>query len=357
MSNILLLGNKKYSNLNLNILIDKFDDIWRLNFTTPLNKNVGSKIGTHFINVDLHRYFIINSKITDEIYSKYSKEGINESFISNYYEFINNPSNYKSIIFQDNPDISKIIDNYILSIYKCPYLLDNNYINYTIAINAIIYFLKTDCLKFQKLFICGMSVDLNDFVNSNLVYCNYTYNDAREDNIHWPSNLLIHSFDLEVKIKNWMHQKGLIDMTLCLLKDYSFPYISYNSDINPSKYVILKLIETYKLVLIDLKNTEIIEQLLKKNYNFTLTQLSPVFLKNKFFKTDFLSCSYIFEDNSNYLKFGFNTDNDIINTDYFTYTSDIINPQELSIIKDTIYFFNNDVYINIDIKTTFQLNI
>ena len=61
-------------------------------------------------------------------------------------------------------EISRNLYNYILSIFGCPYLLNNNYVNYTIAISAIIYYLKTDCRKFQKLFVLGMSADLNDFI-------------------------------------------------------------------------------------------------------------------------------------------------------------------------------------------------
>jgi hypothetical protein len=341
--NIIIMGNKKYEHLNIDILIDSFEHIGRINFTIPCMKNAGSKIGTQYLNVNIFKDFIVDKVNFTECKKIYKNQQSDQS-LEQFYNFIQNDNNYTRLIYQKDPDISKFLDNYILTLFGCPYKYDKGGKNFTMGFEAILEYLTTDQKKFQKLFIIGMSVDLEDMLNSNT---NYDGNKCRVE-------LDGHNYDIEIKIRNWFHINNYIDMTFCLLKDYSYPFISYNNEVQAKINSIIYLVDIYNFVCIDKRNLNVFNILISdNNKRIIINNDSPNYITNKIIKTK-INSYVIFNNDSNHLKLSINTNYNCKSVNGFDYIDIIDYIDKIEIKEECIVLFKKDIFVCFDKSSNYH---
>ena len=185
----ILIGNKKYHNLNIDNIIDSFDVNYRFNMSLPNNNN-----GKKFDNIVLNNHIYANITKPLEFTKKFYADdrGVSGAYIEKFY---NNIGKYKRIEPQSNNGY--ILFNNFLKKKGCPYLFD------TLPRVGYIKMMEL-LLKGEKVYVYGFS-----FKNEK----SHLYNTK---NIGVST---CHNHKLEHKLLSWLHKNGIIDASLCLLKD------------------------------------------------------------------------------------------------------------------------------------------
>ena len=217
---ILLIGNKRYKYTKITPILDTFKRNVRFNMSL-LNQNNGTKCNILVLN--------------NHVYDAYRNKGGRMSNMRRYEKIYNIPIDYQ-IKFFDQLDSGAIRDvmkqfyqqkdvayiNKVLKELQCPYLLENLP---RLGFSGIIRFIK------QKPILYGFS--LKKQLEPHL------YNNEKPANTHDEQvKRSGHDNWNEIDIVKWLHLKGYVDASLCMLKDvegeYSFESID---DLQPTKEV------------------------------------------------------------------------------------------------------------------------
>lgn len=183
----ILIGNKKYDNLNIDNIIDSFYMNYRFNMALPNNNN-----GKKYDNIVLNNHIYANMKKPLEVIKKIYNDshGIPGEHIEKFY---NNIRKYKRIEPQSN---NWEIFNNFLNMVGCPYIFD--------SLPRVGYIKMMELLlEGEKVYIYGFSFKKEKAHLYNMKTRTSKY----------------HNHELEERILLWLHENGKIDASLCLLKD------------------------------------------------------------------------------------------------------------------------------------------
>uniref|UniRef100_A0A6C0KIX7 Uncharacterized protein n=1 Tax=viral metagenome TaxID=1070528 RepID=A0A6C0KIX7_9ZZZZ len=216
-SEYIILGNKKYNNIDLNHIIDIFKHNIRCNISLPTNNN-GTIIDYYMLNCHIYAYLLEEKylKTKNEFINKY-KDTCYEKNLADYFDFFQKNKHKIKILKQPQTNYN----NFLINI-KSPYLFDKIP---SCGFNCILELL----LKNVKPYVFGMGLDTND-KNS------YYNKDNEITNQQNNSVLSCHCYENEIKLLKWFHMNNYVDATMCLLKDYQLPtfdckYFSLKSNI------------------------------------------------------------------------------------------------------------------------------
>jgi hypothetical protein len=226
MKEILLIGNKLYNNLNIDIVLDNFEHNYRFNFSIPNNNN-----GTKYDKIILNNHVFINvmNHNIGYIKNKYCTTfNISENYLEKFY---NSLEKYNQIESQSNQ--WRRFNNFLIK-NKCPFQFTHlPRIGYIKMMELI--------LENKKLILFGWSIK-DFFYEKHLYNKNIFYGDLKKNNIERTG----HNHAVEEKILLWLHNNHYIDATLCLLKDEK--ELSFiNSDFIRTNYI-LKLLQENNLI-------------------------------------------------------------------------------------------------------------
>ena len=192
--NTIVCGSKKYNNLNFDRLVDSFEVIVRNNF---LLTNMG--YGLQDSNIQ-----VCNIHVYDHYLKKTNAEGLYEDYIGKkmtmeYAEKVSAFLKYSPSNFVYYPSNNHDLMNSIISKYKIKHKF------------------KKPCMK------CGLShvakcIDIN--IKPFLIGYSLESKDLDKHTYNNHTNLWDgHDHDGEIDLLCKLHNIGLIDATLCLLKD------------------------------------------------------------------------------------------------------------------------------------------
>jgi hypothetical protein len=221
---ILILGNKTYNNLNANSLIDIFDRNIRCNMGIPSGNN-GSIKDSIVLCSHLYTNIVQRKKSGSSLMKDY-KTVYKEEYIKNFTDNFN-IDEYTIIhsIDRAGPYNSFLREN------KCPYLFKKQPRTGIAAIcNHILKFPK------DKLYVFGFSVN-NEVRQSFYVQDKIFQNEE--------NNKSCHDKNSEINIIRWLHDKGFIDATFCLLLDQQPSRLS--NDLEPTEEAI-KILQNCKIL-------------------------------------------------------------------------------------------------------------
>jgi len=221
VTEILVIGNKPYTNLCLNKVVDRFDIIYRFNLAYP-GKNNGTKFGKLAMCQHVYNNFVKNPISKEQIIQIYGREQ-EAVFVSDWYDFFQeNKENFDEIFHENEHNWGEW--NRMLEKYGSPH-------------------------KFSKMASTGYSVIFRNLAAGNRVYvsgftlCN---NEIRKtigekDEVVKAKNQgkTCHSFSDESRILAWLHNNKKIDATLCMLDDtdeLSLKINEYNTE--PSEFIL-----------------------------------------------------------------------------------------------------------------------
>ena len=196
MREILIIGNKPYTHLDMMKLLDSFEFNHRCNMALP-NKNNGSILDNLALCAHLYENLIIkklDSKEFIQEYMKEYKEDQIEDFLLNF-----NPLLYNKIYYADNFEKNTQKFNKSLEQSGCPYK-----------------FSKMPRTGYTSLFenlIAGEKVFVSNFSIYDEERVTYYVKPEKYENLNY------HSKEEEVLILGWLHNNGKIDASLCLLDD------------------------------------------------------------------------------------------------------------------------------------------
>ena len=221
MTEILVIGNKPYTNLCLNKVVDHFDIIYRFNLACP-GKNNGTKFGKLAMCHHIYNNFVKNPISKEKIIQIYGRE-CEATFINDWYDFFQeNKENFDEIFHVNEHNWGEW--NRMLEKYGSPH-------------------------KFSKMASTGYSVIFRNLAAGNRVYvsgftlCN---NEIRKtigekDEVVKAKNQgkICHSFSDESRILAWLHNNKKIDATLCMLDDTDELSLKINEySTEPSEFIL-----------------------------------------------------------------------------------------------------------------------
>ena len=216
---VLIIGNKPYVNFRFDNIIDKFDTNIRCNFGLPHNNN-----GTKYDKLALssHGYSnLISRPLARDAFVKLYGRSYEEDFLGYYYDsFVKDHRQKYKEIFHANFRTAKYND--MLSRFGCPH-------------------------RFSKIPRTGMTLIFENLLKQNkvfIVFFSLSYDKVRisrdvKETYH--GNETVHSIENETNILMWMHKEGVLDATLCMLKDERAPTLICK-DLEPSQFI-LNLLE------------------------------------------------------------------------------------------------------------------
>jgi len=193
MKEILIIGNKPYSKLNMNKILDSYEEenIFRCNMSLP-GYNNGTKFGTLILCNHIYEQLILKFNRTKflSFYDQIFKDEYMEEFLDRFSKHC-----YKEILECDPKTIEY---NKKLKDLGCPYFFSQRpRTGYAVMFESI--------LSGHKPYISNFSIHREP---------RETYYVIKKDNVS-----PCHSEDDELNIINWLHKNGVIDATLCLLED------------------------------------------------------------------------------------------------------------------------------------------
>lgn len=232
---MIVIGNRPYHELELDDILDGFDENTRINLGFPL-KNNGTKVHTQYLNVHVFQ----NIKQKEDLTKKY--QIANMDHIKMFQEFFKT-NHYKKIVKQDLRK-NNFYNNYLKSI-KCPYTFKRLPRLGIFAILDMIIAYKT------VIYVSHFSLHYIDNKKHTYIVSNnkYNYEEACKKS---------HDTKIEYDVIQWLHNNKYIDATLCALEDSELPTIDC-SRIKPSNFIIKLLLKKFGICIL-------------KNY-FTKTQI------------------------------------------------------------------------------------
>jgi hypothetical protein len=241
---MLIIGNKPYTKIDLNEIVDSYGKNIRLNLGLP-GKNNGTLKYIHYANV--HVYDNIKYR---NIKTYINSKGVSENYV-NEFDITFNPNDYICILKQNNSN--RELYNIYLNSISCPYTFKKIP---RLGCNAIFDILlelnntKNYMGKNEKLYITHFSL----YSEENKKH-QYVSNDIISD---------CHCSKSEALILRWLHNNNYIDATLSAIQDADLPlidcaYIKPSNDVTDKflkKYGICILKNFYNNEQIDILNNE-----------------------------------------------------------------------------------------------------
>ncbi|CAG7581527.1 MAG: hypothetical protein SLAVMIC_00886 [uncultured marine phage] len=224
---MLVIGNKPYKEFNMNPIIDSFESNTRCNMSLP-NKNNGTKCDEWALCAHLYDN-TFRRKLTIEKYKVFYKV-YNESEIDIFWEKLDEyVPKYSKIYLGENRNRSAQYNGYLNSI-GCPYKFTK------IARTGYVVVMES-LLSKKEVDIIGFSIH-DEIRKSYYVKEGFYESDC-------------HSKGDEVSIIKWLHNKGIVDATLCLIEDCKEPTLNC-SELIPTIKSIDKFLDLYgKCILIN----------------------------------------------------------------------------------------------------------
>ena len=232
MAEVIIIGEKPYTHLPFNNIIDKFEENCRCNFGLP-NQNNGTKYDKLGLCNHLYHYLIIEQNLDgtprdrDTFLKTYGKTN-EEKFLSYYYDsfFKEHKSKYKEIFHAQH---KASVCNKMLVEWGCPY----RFSNIPRTGQTIIF---ENLLKKNKVFVAFFSL-----MYDKVKVSRHTRQEFM--NAH-PLSTPYHCGEEESNILAWLHEKELVDATLCMLEDEEVPTLNCK-DLKPSKFILNLLREEF----------------------------------------------------------------------------------------------------------------
>jgi len=191
---VIICGSRKYKNINLDKLVDKFEVIIRHNMLLP-NNNYGKRDSTFQVfNVHIHSNYIQNATL-DAWISQYHKAfGIPKDHIRSFYDYLNSRTVKFKYFNENNTELMKR-------------QLSKNHIKHEIktqvrcGIGSI-----ADCIKKRiKPYLIGFGLEQNYALNKQ-----YASKDGKAES---------HDECSEIELIKKLHKAGLVDATFCAIED------------------------------------------------------------------------------------------------------------------------------------------
>jgi len=233
---MLVIGSKKYL-INLSNILDKFSHNTRINLSLPDGNN-GTIIDKLYLNHHVYEYFYQKNYSLDIIIKKYSHSDIKIEYLKKLRNIIDNKV-YRKIVCQFEKG----------SCDKQNKILQNLGIKH----------------RLKKQGKCGLQciTQLLQEKNKNIVIYGFSLNRINAHTISSEKyNCNGHSDTEEFLILKEMHQKKLVDATLCML-EYSEEPIMDCRELEPSEYCLKLLLEEFKKIKIRGDNFD--KKIIEKN--------------------------------------------------------------------------------------------
>jgi hypothetical protein len=211
---LLIIGGKKYL-LNLNNVLDKFENNIRINLAVPNGLN-GTKISKVYVNGHVYENFL--KMELDQLIKRYN-EGYEKDKIIKLKKYI--------------------LNNDVILIKRM--IRSNNKINNILLGKFIKY-------RLDKEPRCGLETIVFNIDKKPVIY-GFSIN--KKNNIHsyftGKDNEIGHDHDMEHIIIKEMHKKKLIDATLCML-EYSTEAILDCTELKPTNFCLNLLLEKFNTI-------------------------------------------------------------------------------------------------------------
>ena len=231
MNSIIIIGNKVYNNIELNDMIDIFDNNIRCNMAVP-NKNNGTKINYYMLSVHIYHHLIENIKKKEVFVEKYKGMLIEEN-IEEFFDFFHKNKEKIKYIKQDNSSY-----DYYLKKIGCPYSVNRNGKVASCGYNAILDSIKNNI----KPSVFGFGLSTRDRLS--YYYKDISFNTVAETRS--PS----HNEGEEISLLKWLHNNYYIDATMCMLKDNTLPTFDCTT-IKPISKILLLFLKKYGIVILE----------------------------------------------------------------------------------------------------------
>jgi hypothetical protein len=225
---MIIIGNKPYSLLKMDTILDTFNENVRINFGFPRGNN-GTKVHTQYLNV--HVFDNVHKNV-NQLAQKYSNA--NNAHMQEFITFYKN-NKYASIIKQDLRK-HQIYNKYLSSI-GCPFTFRRLP---RLGMSALLdMIMKTK----DKIYVSHFSLNYEDnFKHLYMITTDkYNYVEACKHS---------HDINVECDILTWLHTKQLVDATLCALDDGDLPKLDC-SKIKPTKEIMMLLLKQYGICLLN----------------------------------------------------------------------------------------------------------
>jgi hypothetical protein len=197
-SKVLIIGNKKYKNLNISKLVDSdyFDEIYRCNLGLP-SSNTGSRYGCLAMCNHMYEFFINKSTSLKRIIEIY-KEDFETEFIINIYDrFKKEKQKFDKVYYQ--PSSMSACNKYLSKYNNSPKFKAMPRTGYALMIKLL--------NENKDVFVFGFTTDHEETRES------YGVIEGRADKSP------CHSKKEEIEVLTWLHKNAIIDASLCYLLD------------------------------------------------------------------------------------------------------------------------------------------
>ncbi len=193
--NTIICGSKKYQNRDFNGLVDTFPTIVRINMLLPGFGYGKRDPNFHIFNAHINEYYQNNITI-DEWYSNYKEYGISIDYLRLFKNYLDTNTDTQFIAFNNNNTDAM---NEVLISNQIPMFIEKQ-LRCGLAI-------VPECIKQNiKPYLIGFSLKKEDLLKNV-----YNRRDALSIDIHQPYD--------EVSLIRMLHDKGLIDASLCIIED------------------------------------------------------------------------------------------------------------------------------------------
>ena len=241
----LLIGNKNYNFINLNKLIDLFENNVRFNLAIHNNNN-GTKCDIIMLNNHVHSS--LNKSLNDNIKHYNNSYSLTTDYIKNFYK---NIKLYKNI--------------------KCQYYQNSNIVNKFLN--------KINCkYQFTHLPRVGYQYLMNEVMNRNIPYIiGFSIEGYNSDKHIYKlikgQNSKYHNETSEIKIFIWLHNNNYIDATLCMISNDNENIKTLLLDCSilyPKIESLILILQSYNECYLKNYDVNIIQDIINDNKNIVL---------------------------------------------------------------------------------------
>ena len=218
---VLILGNKPYTNFQMDEVVDSFDMIYRFNLAHP-GKNNGTKFGKLVLCNHIYNYFVKNPVSREQIIQIYRDE-YTIPYLNEWYDFFQaNKEKFDEIYYQT--EHSWYDWNSMLEEYGSPYSFSKMASTGYSTIFATL-------LENKEVYVAGFTLCQDELRE--------TAGDAPGIAEARSSGNSCHSFSDEARILAWLHNNKKVDASLCMLEDTKEVNLRTNEyNTTPSKFIL-----------------------------------------------------------------------------------------------------------------------
>jgi len=225
----IIIGNKPYKKLQVNKLLDSFAGNIRCNMGIPKENN-GSVKDELAVCSHIFDNFVKQKMVWEDIV-KYAKGEYKEEYLRYFYDTFS-IKDYNSVWYADASDIRDKYNSF-LERNKCPYRFNKQP---RTGLVCVLKKVLSGCYPF----VFGFSI--TEETRKSYYVKDFVF--QKED-----ENRSCHNKESEISILRWLHEKKIIDATLCMLKDESSPILEC-CGLEPSSIIVGALQGLYGQVII-----------------------------------------------------------------------------------------------------------